>query len=987
MKRLRLSAVLALAAALVAFAPISDLGAQNAPKKPIALGDILSFRAIGGTALSTNGQWFSYRMSPLEGDSEVVIRSTSGTQEWKFPVGEGAGGAATFSTDSQWAAITIAPNRRDAQANTRARRPNQNSVTIVNLANGEKTTVAKIRRFTFAGEAGGWIAMHRYGATPAAGGGAAAAPAGGRGGGAPGAAADAPRDTSPRGTDLILRELKTGTELSIGNVSEFAFNKSGRYLALVIDAAEQIGNGIQIRDMQTGAITPLETSTLFYERMAWTEEGDALSFLKGKDDRQYRERLFAVVGYTGFGKGTPTRVAFDPADDKTFPADMSVSGNRGPQWTESRDALIFGIAKLTKVPAPAGRAGGAGAAAGGEAAGRGAGAPAAASDDTNTERPNLMIWHYKDPRLQSQQQVQEPQDRAMNYVTMYRPDEKKLVRLADEEVPQIAVTGRTRWAIGTSNSAYELQGNLDGQRYQDVYAVDTKTGQKKVVKKKLRWGNTASPDGTKYLYYENQHFHVYDADSDTSRNITMGVPTSFVDVEDDHNIVDPPTNALGWTSDNAFVLISDRWDIWKIPVAAGQPAVNLTVNGKKDKIRYQGRLRIDPQERGIDMSKPQYFSVIAELTKRSGFGILQPGTTGLKMALWEDAAITGLQKAEKADVWLYRRETPTEAPVVFVTDASLAPGRKIVDTSSESSQYLWTSGAQLLTYSNNHPDPKKRQQLQASLYLPANYEKGKTYPMVVYIYELLTQGHNQYGRPTANGFSRQVYTSNGYAVLQPDIRYDVNDPGMSAVWALVPAVQAAIKTGVVDPKRVGLQGHSWGGYQTAFTITQTDIFAAAIAGAPLTNMISMYSVIYKNTGGTNGAIFECSQGRFTSGPWDNWDAYTRNSPVYHAKNVKTPLIILHNDQDGAVDFTQGIEYFNTLRRMQKPVILLKPGRKPWARAPGQSAGLHGTHEGVLRSLPEGRAGAGLAAVRHPAPEDAGAHRSAPEGTRGAREGQ
>ena len=140
--------------------------------------------------------------------------------------------------------------------------------------------------------------------------------------------------------------------------------------------------------------------------------------------------------------------------------------------------------------------------------------------------------------------------------------------------------------------------------------------------------------------------------------------------------------------------------------------------------------------------------------------------------------------------------------------------------------------------------------------------------MVVYIYERLTQGHNQYGRPTANGFSRQAYTSNGYAVLQPDIKYYVNDPGMSAVWALVPAVQAAIKTGVVDPKRVGLHGHSWGGYQTAFTITQTDIFAAAIAGAPLTNMISMYSIIYKNTGGTNGAIFESSQGRFTGGPWE-----------------------------------------------------------------------------------------------------------------------
>jgi dipeptidyl aminopeptidase/acylaminoacyl peptidase len=151
----------------------------------------------------------------------------------------------------------------------------------------------------------------------------------------------------------------------------------------------------------------------------------------------------------------------------------------------------------------------------------------------------------------------------------------------------------------------------------------------------------------------------------------------------------------------------------------------------------------------------------------------------------------------------------------------------------------------------------------------------------------------------------------------------VNDPGMSAVWCLVPAVKAAIATGVVDAQHVGIHGHSWGGYQTAFLVTQTDIFHAAIAGAPLTDMIGMYSLIYRNTGGGNGAIFESSQGRFFGGFWDNLESYQRNSPVYHAKNVHTPLMIRHNDKDGAVDQTQGIEYFNTLRRLQKPVVMLE----------------------------------------------------------------
>jgi dipeptidyl aminopeptidase/acylaminoacyl peptidase len=933
MKRLRTFAVLTVIVGLVAFAP-RGLDAQNAPKRPFSLEDMLQFRALGLTQLSPNGQWLAYRLSPLEGDTELILRQTQGDQEMKFPVGQG-GGTLMFSDDSAWAVITISPTRRESQANTRARRPNQNSVTIVNLASGEKTTIANIRRAAFNGEMSNWIALDRYPPTGAAGAAGPALPApggppvppppgGGRGG------AEPPRSTAPRGGNIVLRDLKTGTELLLGNVFQWAFNKSGRYLALLIDAPDQVGNGIQIRDMQTGAITPLETEKAFYEGMSWTREGDALAFFKGKDDRQWRERLFAAVGYTGVGGSSQKRVLYDPAEDKTFPAGYGISANRALTWTESRDALIFGIAPLTKVPPPAGRGAGAGAAgappATGEPPAEGGGRAAGAGDDTTAERPNLVIWHYKDPRLQSQQEVQEAADRRFNYVSVYRPGENKMIRLADEEVPDLVVNGRTRWAIGTNDDPYELMGNLDGRRFVDVFAVDTHTGQRKTVKQNLRWGNQASPDGMKYLFYENKHFHVYDIATGATANITAKVPTSFVNVEDDHNIVDPPTTVVGWTADNANVLISDRWDVWKVPVAGGAP-VNLTLNGKKDQIRYQGRLRIDPEERGIDLTKPQYFAIMHELTKKSGYALLEPGsTTGLKVLLMEDAGISQLTKAEKADVWIYRRETPTQATQVFVTSSTLANGRKIVDTAKEADPYLWSSGAQLLSYTNAHPNPKERVQLQASLYLPANYEKGKQYPLMVYIYERLTQGHNQYGRPTTNGFSRQAYTSNGYAVLQPDIKYYINDPGMSAVWAVVPAVQAAIKTGIVDPKHVGITGHSWGGYQTAHLVTQTDIFAAAIAGAPLTNMISMYSIIYKNSGGTNGAIFESSQGRFTGGPWEQWEAYTRNSPVAHATKVKTPLIILHNDLDGAVDFTQGVEYYNTLRRLQKPVIMLEyPG--------------------------------------------------------------
>ena len=187
----------------------------------------------------------------------------------------------------------------------------------------------------------------------------------------------------------------------------------------------------------------------------------------------------------------------------------------------------------------------------------------------------------------------------------------------------------------------------------------------------------------------------------------------------------------------------------------------------------------------------------------------------------------------------------------------------------------------------------------------------------------MSQTANTFANPTANGFNRSVYTSNGYAVFVPDIAYKVNDPGMSAVWCMVPAVKAAIATGIVDPKRIGITGHSWGGYQTSFLVTQTDIFAAAVAGAPLTNMVSMYSLIYKNTGGTNQAIFESSQGRFRGGYWDNWDAYYRNSPVFFAKNVKTPLLILHSTEDHRCPIAQAEELYTALKVLKKDVEFVR----------------------------------------------------------------
>jgi len=919
--RLALAIVLAALVPLLG-APAGMQEAQAPAKRAIELDDIINWKSVGGATISKDGQWFAHRLAPGEGDAQVVVRSTSSDKAMTFDIGEpGAGGGAIgFSDDGKWVAFATFPKRAEAQRLRRQRRPIQNGVTIVNLASGEKHEVPKIRRFAFSGETSTWIALARYGAGPAGGEGAAA-PGGGRGGGPPagGGAADGPGNR-PRGADLILRELATGQELNVGNVADFSFSRDGRLLALTIDAQDKAGNGIQLRDMTAGTVRVLDSGSAIYERMAWSEEYDALAVLKGADDRRLRDRRYAVLGFTNLTAASPARTVYDPAEDETFPEGMTISGNRSPQWTEDRQAILFGIhvpRPRESGPARETSAEGEG---GEEREEQERPAPGNANAPDPRERVDLVLWHWRDPRLQSQQQVQEGRDRTFSYLAEYRLDTRKFIRLADVDVRTVNAAPKGRWAIGFDDREYELFGNLDGRRYRDVHVIDMKTGERRLALKRARWYNGVSPDGNSFLAYDDGHYYVHPMAGGEPRNVTATVPTSFVNTENDHNVVKPPTGTIGWTSDSAAVLLHDNWDVWKVPVTAG-PAVNLTVNGKKDQVRYRRRFALEPpaeRGKGIDLAKPQHFAAYGEWTKKAGIARVNPGTPGVEMLTWADATFSTLIKPENADRLLYTSSTVTEPNDYYLADLDLKGATRLTDQRPQVADYGWTEGSMLIDYTSDKGD-----KLQAALYLPAGYEKGKSYPTIVYIYERLSQGANGFANPTANGFNRSVYTSNGYAVLTPDITYKINDPGMSAVWCVLPALEAAIATGIVDPKHVGLTGHSWGGYQTSFLVTQTDRFKAAVAGAPLTNMVSMYSLIYKNTGSTNQPIFESSQGRFKGGYWDNWDAYYRNSPVFFAKHVTTPLMILHNDRDGAVDFTQGVEYYNTLRRLQKPVILLE----------------------------------------------------------------
>lgn len=881
----------------------SAQGEKAAPQKlkTIEIEDILAWKSIRSTALSNDGKWFTYRLSPGKGESEVITRKTKGEKEFKFPGGQAPrpqrrrpgvaprAGDISFSEDSRWVAFTIYPTEKEAEVAKRQRKRAYNKVGLVNLSSGEKIEFEKVRKHEFSGEASSWIVLQKYPPEVQAGEQRRAAPPSGTAGAGP-------REERANGTDLILHELASSNELSLGNVSEFSFDKKGRLMAWIVDAQDKSGNGVQLRNMSTGVVMPLDSDKAIYRRLSWREKGDALAVLKGKEDKNFEDKLYSVIGFTNFSSKSPQKTVYDPSEDKDFPAGMTISPNRSPEWTEDLGGILFGIHEVKKKEGPP---------------------PREMRREAEEEMADLDIWHWMDKRSQPMQQVQEARDKNFSYLSIYRVKETRFIRLADEGLKQVEPAAKHRWAIGRDNSEYELMGNLDGRLYQDIYIVDLRTGARSLALKKSRWYNGTSLDGSHFLYYDDGHYYTYEMATGKKYNISKDVPTSFLSEERKEIMREKsPIRPIGWVKDGVSVLLSDNWDVWNVPVHGGT-GVNLTVNGKKEGIRYQNRIRLDAEENGIDLSGSVYFTAYGEWTKKAGIARVDRGKPGAKMLLWDDASFSSILKAKAADVFLYTKQTYKDYPDYYVTDHSLQKGRRITETNPQQKEYLWSSGSMLIDYKN-----VSGEKLQGALFLPAKYEKGKSYPTVVLIYRRFSQRLNNYFAPSANGFNKSVYTSAGYAVLMPDSVYRLGEPGMSALECVVPAVEAAIATGVVDKNNVAIHGGSFGGYQSCFLITQTDIFKCAMVRAPFTNMVSMYSEIYWRTGNVNSAIFESRSGLAKGGYWDHLDDFIRNSPVYHAKNVKTPLLMMMNDKDGAVEWNQGIEYFNTLKRLRKPVVML-----------------------------------------------------------------
>jgi dipeptidyl aminopeptidase/acylaminoacyl peptidase len=316
----------------------------------------------------------------------------------------------------------------------------------------------------------------------------------------------------------------------------------------------------------------------------------------------------------------------------------------------------------------------------------------------------------------------------------------------------------------------------------------------------------------------------------------------------------------------------------------------------------------------VPVNKPLLLSTVNERTRASGFYRLPSlaAASAPEKVVMLDKSFGALTKAAGADTVVFTLSRTEEFPDLWVSDTSFKDMKKVSDANPQQAAYIM-GRSELIDYVN--ADGRK---LRAILTKPENFDPSKKYPLMVYIYEELTQGLHSYAAPNV-GTSVNIprYVSNGYVVLRPDIVYETGYPGQSAEKCVIPAVNTVLAMGFIDPERVGIQGHSWGGYQITYLITKTNMFAAVEAGASVSNMISAYGGIRWGTGMSRAFQYEKTQSRIGAPPWDAPLQFIENSPIFWVKKVNTPYLTIHNDEDDAVPWYQGIEFITALRRLGK----------------------------------------------------------------------
>jgi dienelactone hydrolase len=465
----------------------------------------------------------------------------------------------------------------------------------------------------------------------------------------------------------------------------------------------------------------------------------------------------------------------------------------------------------------------------------------------------------------------------------------------------------------------------------DLLLIDATSGATRRIAEKVEFGGQISTGGRYVVWFDKGRWMSHDVRAQKTVDLTGNLRGVRFDQETwDMPATAAPWGVAGWTTDDRSLIAYSRFDVWELdPQGVRAPRIITDSAGARSNTVLR-IIDLDPDDRVIDPAQPLLLSAFNERSKQSGFMRDRIGGNGApESLLMEDASWRVIGKARRSGEMLLARSTYREFPNLRV-GTSVSTTTVLSDVNPQQSEVSWGTN-ELVEWQSMDGHA-----MQGILFKPADFDPSKKYPMVTYFYESLSDGLHAYVAPSGrNVVNPTVYTSLGYLVFFPDIHYQEGYPGASALKSIVPGIQSLIARGFVDPKRIGSAGQSWGGYQTAYMITQTNLFAAAFAGAPVANMTSAYGGIRWESGLARAFQYEKSQSRIGGSMWEYPMRFIENSPLFYTDRITTPVLIMSNDADGAVPWYQGIEWFVALRRFGKEAYLLNynnDGHNPRKRA-------------------------------------------------------
>jgi len=899
---------------LGALSPALFAGQAVPDKKPLTYDAYDSWRSIRGTALSRDGAWLVYALVAQDGDGELVARNLSSGVEHRAPRGTDP----VITPDGKFVAFAVAPLKADVDKAKKDKKKSEEmpkaGLGIMDLATGAVKTFDRVKSFKVAEDGGTFIAW--LAETPEK------KPDAAKDGEKADEKAEGEKKKKEKkkepGTDLVVRELATGRDVTVSEVSEYVWNKPGTWMAYAVSSETPGTDGAFARRVADGATRSLIKGAGNYKGFAFDEKGVRLAFVSDRDAYGSDAPVFKLYFWESAAE---TAAELVPAGFKNIPAGMAVSEHGKLSFSKDGVRLFLGIA-----PAPV------------------------AEPDDAPEPIKVDIWNWKDPLLQPMQKARAEEEKKRTYtVVVHLAGKGKkatagFVPLGAPDLPEVILSDDGGSVLGVSDLPYRPLISWD-RGYADFYLVGIRDGVRKRILDKSPFAPSFSPAAGYLVYFgdADKNYHAYRIADGRTFNLTAGLGVPLTHEEWDKPGEPEPYGLAGWTEGDRSVLVYDRYDIWEVrPDGTGAHMIT-SGEGRKHGIVFR-YAKLDPEEKAVPLGRPLLLAATDDVSKASGIYRVTlsadskpgaPASAAPEKLFMLDKLCGDLLKAKGAESYVFTLQRFDEFPDLWVSGPGFADMKRVTAANPQQASYIW-GRAELIDYVNAHG-----RTLRAKLIKPEDFDPSRKYPLMVYIYERLTDGLHRYVPPapgTGVNFSR--YVSNGYVILMPDIVYETGFPGASALKCVVPAVHEILRRGYIDPMRVGIQGHSWGGYQISYLITRTDIFAAVEAGAAVVDMTSAYGGIRWGSGSSRAWQYEKAQSRIGGTPWTRSLQFVENSPIFWVEKVRTPYLTIHNDEDDAVPWYQGIEFFTAMRRLGKEAYMFnfvgekhglreRPNQKYW----------------------------------------------------------